>query len=41
VKKAKIVVKNYPLYSHEYFMAKALDLAIQAGEAGESIKPGA
>ncbi|MFY7909691.1 MAG: nucleoside deaminase [Emticicia sp.] len=30
-----MVVKNYPLYSHEYFMAKALDLAIQAGEAGE------
>ena len=26
---------KYPLYSHEYFMAKALDLAIQAGEAGE------
>jgi tRNA(adenine34) deaminase len=29
------VAKSYPLYSHEYFMAKALDLAIQAGEAGE------
>lgn len=26
---------TYPLYSHEYFMAKALDLAIQSGEAGE------
>ena len=33
--KAKTVIKNYPLYSHEYFMAKALELAIQAGEAGE------
>jgi tRNA(adenine34) deaminase len=30
-----IVIKNYPLYSHEYFMAKALELAIQAAEAGE------
>jgi len=26
---------NYPLYSHEYFMSKALDLAIQSGESGE------
>lgn len=26
---------KYPLYSHEYFMAKALDLAIDAGEKGE------
>ncbi|MGR3811025.1 nucleoside deaminase [Jiulongibacter sp. NS-SX5] len=29
-------MKNtYPLYSHEYFMAKALDLAEQAMEEGE------
>ncbi|WP_394995888.1 nucleoside deaminase [Emticicia sp.] len=28
-------MKTFPLYSHEYFMAKALDLAIQAGKAGE------
>ena len=34
-KKAEVVIKNYPLYSHEYFMSKALDLAVQAGEAGE------
>ncbi|MCR9064413.1 MAG: nucleoside deaminase [Cytophagales bacterium] len=26
---------SYPLYSHEYFMAKAMDLAHQAFEAGE------
>lgn len=26
---------SYPLYSHEYFMAKALDLAEQAMEEGE------
>jgi tRNA(adenine34) deaminase len=26
---------KYPLYSHEYFMSKALDLAIQAAEANE------
>jgi tRNA(adenine34) deaminase len=26
---------KYDLYSHEYFMAKALDLAIEAGEKGE------
>ena len=26
---------EYPIYSHEYFMAKALDLAEQAAEEGE------
>jgi tRNA(adenine34) deaminase len=29
------MIKHYPVYSHEYFMAKALDLAIEAGKAGE------
>ncbi len=27
--------KSYPLYSHEYFMSKALDLAEQAFQEGE------
>jgi tRNA(adenine34) deaminase len=27
--------KSYPLYSHEYFMSKAMDLAMQAFDEGE------
>ncbi len=27
--------ESYPLFSHEYFMSKALQLAVEAGEKGE------